>query len=378
MPILLYTYLSTEILAPFFSSFLILNGILFLGKLMPFLDTIFSFGVGFSDFLRICVYIMPNLLLFSLPMAGMIGVIICFARLSADNEIMAIKACGIGFYRLLPPVVVFALCIAFLTGLCSISLIPKGNVYMKRLLFQLAKEKIDKGLTEHHFSEGIKNLVIYVDRIDSVDNQWHGVYVSDMRYKDTTLNVVARSGNLDAYVDDMRLTLTLLDGTVHRSIGETAQTIEFKRYTLELPMENPKFIGDDRASYVGKGEMSQKELLERADHYGRNTPKGAAMLIEYHKRLVLSAGCLILSLLGLPLALQSRPGGRSLGLPAGLALFVFYYILITAAKSISESGTLPVSIIMWMPNILFGMITIYLIRKAAKETTGGFFDFLKR
>ncbi len=367
MPILLYTYLFSEIIAPFFSSFLILNGILFLGKLVPFLDTIFNFNISFSDFLRICAYILPNLFLFSLPMAGMMGVIICFSRLSADNEIMAIKACGIGFYRLLPPVVVFSLCTALLTGLCAVSLIPQGNISMKRLLFQLAKEKIDKGLTENHFSEGIKNLVIYIDRIDSDDKQWHGVYVSDMRHKGATLNVVASTGTLNSHADDMRITLILFDGTIHRSVGETTQTVQFKRYELELPMENPKFIGDERASYVGKGEMTQKELVERADHYGRNTEKGTTMLIEYHKRLVLSAGCLILGLLGLPLALQSRPGARSSGLPLGLAFFVFYYILITAGKSISESGTLPVSVVMWMPNILFGLIAIYLIRKTGKK-----------
>ena len=82
MPILLYIYLGTEILAPFFASFLILNGILFLGRLVPFLDIIFNYNIGLVDFIRLCSYILPNLMLFSIPMASMIGVIIAFTKLS--------------------------------------------------------------------------------------------------------------------------------------------------------------------------------------------------------------------------------------------------------------------------------------------------------
>lgn len=371
MPILLYTYLATEMLAPFFASLLILNGILFLGKLVPFLDIIFNYGIDFPDFIRLCAYIIPNLLLFSIPMASMIGVIIAFTKLSNENEIMALKAAGIGLYKMLPPVLIFALFTASLASLSSIHLIPSSNTAMRKMLFQLAKEKIDKGLKEKQFSEGINNVVLYVDTIDK-KNMWHGVYVADLRQPKAPLAIVARSGSLDARIEDMFLTLRLQDGTMHRSVDDLTQTIQFKTYTLNLPIESPKTVDGNSTSHAGKGELSLKELRDMADEKGTESPGGLTLLIEYHKRLALPVGCFILSLLGLPLALQSRPGQRSYGFPIGLSLFILYYILITAAKSMSENQTIPLMAAMWGPNVIFAALACSLIRASALETTSTF------
>ena len=115
---------------------------------------------------------------------------------------------------------------------------------------------------------------------------------------------------------------------------------------------------------------------------GTKSPGGLTLLIEYHKRLVLPVGCFILSLLGMPLALQSRPGQRSYGFPVGLSLFILYYILITAAKAMSENQTMPLIAAMWTPNIIFAALAFYLIRSAALETnitfTARFVEVLKK
>lgn len=379
MPILLYTYLATEILAPFFASLIILNGVLFLGRLVPLLDTIFNFGIGFADFIRLCAYIAPKLLLFSIPMASMMGVIIAFTRLINDNEIMALKASGIGLYKMLPPVALVAACTALLTIFSSVTMIPKGTVAMKKLFFQLAKEKIDKGIQPKQFSEGIKNVVLYVDAIAPESGKWQGVYVSDLRRKDTPITIMAGTGSLTAQLDKMQLTLHLADGSLHRAVDDLTQTARFARYTIKLPVETPKFIDGDSATAVGKNGLTQKQLLEKAAAYGPASPAGLSMLIEYHQRLALPVGCFILTLLGLPLAMQGKPGFRSMGVPLGLGFFVLYYVLITAAKTMAENATLPVSATMWLPNAVFAAWTIYFIRRIAREAASSpfvkLFDF---
>ena len=374
MPLLLYIYLATEILAPFFASLIILNGVLFLGRLVPLLDIIFRLGIGFADFLRLCAYIAPKLLLFSIPMASMMGVIIAFTRLINDNEILALKASGIGLYRMVPPVVLVAICTAALTVFSATELIPKGTVSMKKLFFQLAKEKIDKGIQPNKFSEGLKKVVVYVDHIDPETNEWQGVYVSDLRQRGTPINVVARAGNLFARMRDMQIILTLTDGSMHRNVDELTQTIRFDRYTLNLPIEPPKSIDGDSLTHVGKNGMSQAELLKAAEELGPKTPEGLSMLIEYHQRLALPVGCFILTILGLPLAMQSKPGRRSVGVPLGLLFFIVYYILLTAGKTVSEGGKLPVEQAMWLPNIVFAALTIYFVRRSASEYSSSFIE----
>jgi lipopolysaccharide export system permease protein len=375
MPLLLYIYLATELLAPFVAALLVLNAILFLGRLLPLLEGLFSFGIGVADFVRLWAYMSPQLLLFSIPMASMLAVIICFTRLSSDNEIIALKAAGISLYKMLPPVIFFAIATSLLTGLASVYLIPHGTLASKQLLFQLAREKIDKGVRERQFSEGLADVVLYTDRIDQETGLWHGVYISDRRDPRTPVTVIASEGRIQSHPAEMRVTLDLNDGSMHRAIDDLTQTIKFSSYELNLPVQAPDPEAGDPAGRLDKRSMSPGELLRHAERLGADTPRGVILLIEFHNRLVLPAGCFILSMLGLPLALSSRPGRRPMGLPVGLSIFIIYYVAITAAKSFSESIALPVGPTMWLPNLFFALLAIYLLRRAAREKQGHLLEY---
>ena len=146
IPKLFYSYLATEMLGPFFASFVIMNCVFFLIKLIPFLNVVLELEINFADFLRLFCYLFPNIFLYSIPMAAMMGVIISFTRLSADAEILAFKASGISLYQMIPPVLLVSFFIALITSYFSVSLIPKAETAMKQLMFQVAKEKIDKGI----------------------------------------------------------------------------------------------------------------------------------------------------------------------------------------------------------------------------------------
>jgi lipopolysaccharide export system permease protein len=180
-PQLLYTYLATEMLAPFFASFLIMNCVFFLVKLIPFLNFVLELKIDFSDFIRLFAYLFPNIFLYSIPMAAMMGVTIGFARLSSDSEILALKASGISMYNILPPVIIVTGLIALLTAYFSIKIIPLTEVAMKQLTYQLVKEKINKGIKEHEFTEALGDVVVYVDKNFKKTGLWVYVWVYYMR-----------------------------------------------------------------------------------------------------------------------------------------------------------------------------------------------------
>jgi lipopolysaccharide export system permease protein len=364
--LLLYSYIATEMLAPFFASFIILYSVFFLIRLLPLLDLVLELRIGFSDFIRMFAYIFPHLLLYVIPMASMTGVIVGFTRLTNDREILVLKACGTSLKQILPPVVVLALSISMLTGFFSVSLIPAGEVAMKNLLFQLAKEKIDKGLQEKKFTEALGDLVVYVDKIDE-QKQWSGVYVSDMRDREQPIIIMAQAGHLTAEVDRMMVTIVLNDGTMHHNDDFDNQIIRFKRYQMQIPLRPPTRIDGDDLTVIGKGSMNQQQLLEAADKYGRDTRQGIVYLSEYYHRLALPVGCFILSLLGFPLGLQAGPGKRAIGIPLGLTFFVFYYVLSTVGRVMSEGMTVPVLLGMWMPNAIFLAATVWVFRRVELE-----------
>ncbi len=367
IPTLLYSYLATEMLAPFFASFLIMNSVFFLVKLIPFLNVVLELEIGFADFFRLFLYLFPNMFLYSIPMAAMMGVIISFTRLSADAEILAFKANGISLYQMIPPVVIVSAAIALITAYFSVSLIPKSETAMKQLMFQVAKEKIDKGIKEHQFTEALGDLVVYVETIDKATGQWENVWVSDMRGQVNPIITMARFGTMNAQVDNMMVTITLEDGSLHRPDGSRSQIIAFEKYTINIPLQPPTILDGEDVTHQSLGSMTMTQLQESATAVGRDTPMGRDRLVHFHKRLALPVGCLILSILGMPLGLQAGPGRKAIGVPMGLAFFILYYILFTVGKSLAEEPGYSLIFWMWFPNtILFGA-TLFFIRQSANE-----------
>ncbi len=369
LPFLLYSYLATEMLAPFFASFLVLYSVFFLVRLIPLLDVVLELRIGLGDFIRLIAYIFPHMLMYIIPMAGMMGVIICFTRLTNDREILAFKACGISLYKMLPPVIVVALAISILAGLFSVKLIPAGEIAMKQLMFHLAKKKIDKGLEEKKFTEALGDLVVYVDKIDKETGHWQGVHVSDMRDREQPIVTIARTGYMESDMDNMRVLIVLDNGSLHSTDGPDNQIVRFQRYQLQIPLKPPTIIDGTDVTSLNHRAMTLPQLTKAADHYGPTSRLGMVYLMELHTRLTLPVGCFILSLLGVPFGLQAAPGKRAIGVPMGLLVFVLYYLLYTTGKMLAEEQVLPMIAGMWLANIIFFTATVYIFRRVVREKT---------
>lgn len=332
IPLLLYSYLATELLAPFFASFLILYGVFFLIRLIPLLEIVLELGINLPDFIRLFSYIFPHMLLYVIPMASMAGVIIGFTRLTNEREILALKACGISLRQMLPPVIMVSTVIAALTGYFSVHLIPAGQIAMHQLMFQLAKEKIDSGIKEKKFTEALGDLVVYVDDIDE-NEHWNGVYISDMRGREQPIIIMAKKGRMKADINTMSVTIILDNGTLHNTDGLDSQIVRFKRYQLHIPLKPPTRIDGDDVTKLSRGSMSQQQLIVAAQKYGVDSQAGVNYLTEYHHRLALPVGCLILSLLGLPLGLQAGPGRKAVGIPLGLGFLSSIILFLPSSES---------------------------------------------
>ncbi len=366
-PLLLYSYIAAEMLAPLFASLLILYATFLLVRLIPLLEVVLDLRIGLADFIRLFAYITPHIVLYSIPMATMMGIIIGWTRLANDREILALKACGVSLRQMLPPVVLISLVVALLTGVFSLKLIPASQLAMKQLLFQLAKEKIDKGLEERQFTETLGDLVVYIDAVDAETKKWQGVYVSDMRGQQRPVITMARSGSLQADVENMQVVIVLHDGSLHRTDISDSQVIDFARYQLQIPLRPPTVVDGEDVTTLSKGAMSQQQLLEAANQHGVVTHHGAVYHVEYHHRLSLPFGCFVLGLLGVPLGLQAGPGRKAAGIPLGLAFFVLYYLAGTTGKLMGVERTLPALPAIWLPNILFFLLTLTILHRVNRE-----------
>jgi lipopolysaccharide export system permease protein len=255
-------------------------------------------------------------------------------------------------------------------------------VALKQTFYQLAREKIDKGIQAKEFSDSIKDVVVYVDQIDKQTKQWRGVFIADHRDRHNPLTIISQSGGLTADLDKMTVNLVLRNGSIHRHNEAASQTISFDSYNLQLPLAPgpPTQTGQ-------KSDLPPAELLARAAEFKAAAEKEPArrnillnaeigMRIEFHQRFALSVGCLILTILALPLALQSKPGRGKAGLPLGLFFFFLYYILFSFAESLAETSGMPIAPLIWAPNLIFAVLTWFIIRAASRENSVKIFDRL--
>jgi lipopolysaccharide export system permease protein len=139
---ILSLYIIREIASLFLLGIMVFTLILLMGRLIKLTDLVISRGVPLADVSRMILYLMPSFLVFTIPMAFLLAVLLAFGRLSADNEITVMKAGGISLMQLMPPVVLCGLCAALLTLAASTVGVPWGNNAFKDLSFAVLKQNV--------------------------------------------------------------------------------------------------------------------------------------------------------------------------------------------------------------------------------------------
>ncbi len=363
MPRLIYRYILAEVLAPFLVSLLAFTIIVFSGRLLFITRMILVKGVSLGDILRSTLYLFPYLLVFTLPMAATVGIILAFMRLSVDHEIMALKTAGLSYRRLLTPILAFSLAVAAATLFLSTLASPWGQRATRLLLAEVGKKRADLGVQEQTFNTDFRNLMLFVNRVVQETGGLEGIFVNDWREEDKPQTIYAKSGRIFYDPGQESMVLRLSDGMVIRWEAEPGnrQTVDFKTY--ELPLQLFRFTSPQ----VSEREMSLGELQEglRTEPPGSN--QHIRLVVELHQRLALPLGALLLCLLAMPLGLSPRVHGRTWGLSVGLLIFLLYYIVFTASWRLAFSKVLNPALAPYLADLLCALAAAYFWWRTLKE-----------
>jgi lipopolysaccharide export LptBFGC system permease protein LptF len=90
-------------------------------------------------------------------------------------------------------------------------------------------------------------------------------------------------------------------------------------------------------------------------------------LVELHKKISIPFANLAFGLIGVPLGLMVRRGGRMVGLGVGVALIIFYYIILTVGEKLAKTGSIHPFLGAWAPNIITSLIGVFLIIRTVRE-----------
>jgi lipopolysaccharide export system permease protein len=366
---LINRYIFKEFVSPFIVNVLFFTFIFLMAELIQITNWIVNYNIHLSTILWMIFYQMPFFLIFVIPMAVMITVLLTFLRLSNENEILAIKSGGISLYALLTPVFVFCFIGSALTIFMTLYGQPWGRSALRDLKYEVVSTSVDIGLKERTFNDSYNGITIYVNEIDLRNKNLVDVFIEDSRQPDKVNTVIAPRGKIFNDPRNAVAHLKLFNGSIHQTNlqKKTAHSIRFDTYDISFETQrssDPIEKKPKRPKEMTVGELSRYVRDSRIED-----PEYFKALLELHRRFSLPVGCLVLGLLAVPLGVQSKSAKRSFGLVLGLFLFFFYYLLMSLGKVYGETGAYPPFIGMWLPNLIMGGMGVYFLIRTANERT---------
>ena len=189
-------YVIREILPPFFLSLLIFTFILEIPPVMRDLEKLVAKGVSWGTAGRILLTLIPQGLGLTIPMATLTGILVGLGRLSADREAVALLACGVSPYRLLRPVLAFAVVATGATLYVMLQAIPDANQTFRNITFDLVSQKLASDIRPRVFFEDFPGFVLYTRDQDARWRRWKDVMVADNRQPESGSVYMAEGGQL--------------------------------------------------------------------------------------------------------------------------------------------------------------------------------------
>ncbi|MGZ4818653.1 MAG: LptF/LptG family permease, partial [Terriglobales bacterium] len=306
------------------------------------------------------------------------GILIGLSRLAADSEVTAMRASGIGpaaFVRILAIFVSIAWLLALANNLF---IAPRSAAALARLQNKLKSSQVSFEIQPRVFYEDFKNLVLYVQDASSAERAalWKGVFVADISNASAPKITLARSGVAVTEGPD-KLRLHLESGSSHETIPRQPQQYAISTFTeTDIPIQLPA-VENHTSTVTPAAEMSTSELLARMRSPGSPEPAAVARsavsgppsrtyAIEFHRRLALPTACVVLALVGIPLGLSAKKGGKSTGFVLTIGLVFLYYLLSLAGMSMARQGKIPAGPGLWLGNVVFFFGGLFLLWRSER------------
>ena len=313
----------------------------------------------------------PFTLTFTVPLGVLVAVLITLSRMSSDGEITAMRAAGVPSRKVIAPVLLFATLATLVTATATLWLTPYATWRTYKILNQLVAAELTAEVQPRVFEEQFPNRVVYVsDVVPGAVTKWRNVFIADLtpaqerkaeshERGDAPRITVASEAIAVPDVQRNLIQLSTLNGATYDVGKDVTEYYSTSFPTGEQILEATK---PNEVKAKGYTEIDTVPLYKIAYRDPKLEPdKVIEARIELHQRLALPPACFLLALIGIPLGVSSRKGGKAAAFVVTVALAFLYWMGLIAANGLAKQQKLPVGIAMWIPNIVFAVIGIFLI-----------------
>jgi len=288
-------------------------------------------------------------------MAVLIGVLLGLGRMSADSEIIALTALGIGRRRILLPVGVLALAGAVVTLCMTLWLGPIAVNRYRALETGLLASQVSYAVQPRVFDERFPKLVLYVNDVSASGTQWHGVFLAEAGGESGSQLTLAENAIVIAEPKEGKLELHLKGGTTHEFSREDPDRYSVTAFgQSDWPIEANGLV-PSQPRELSNSERSLRELVKL------NGSDWREARVELHRRLAFPAACLVFALVAVPLGAQPRRGGRAAGSLLAVIIIASYYLLTVIGAGLARQSVVPPFLGIWGADILLAVLGLALL-----------------
>ncbi len=357
-------YILGEVLGPFVGGVLFFSFIFLMFQALRLAESFIVHGVPGPVLAKITGLMLTTFLPISLPVAFLIGVLVGFGRLSADSELVAMKANGMSLKRLTTPVLLLGFLIAMLSLILNLEWVPSGSRELKRTMIRLTNTKAVSAIREGTFTTGFFDLLVYAEKVDSKTNRMERVFIFDERDPKKPLTIIAKNGEIVPVKTESDLgstvALRLYNGNIHSNeiTSATYQKVDFEQYQLFLKVEAGEDTATIKPNYIPYHDlrgMAQVEVDAR---------RKREYLAEIWRRYAVAFAPFLFVLIGVGYGTVRTRSARAGAMIITILVVFPYWFLQAACTKVVYNGYLPAPIGMMIPNLILLIVGIRAYRSA--------------
>ncbi len=322
--------------------------------------------------------LIPFVLVFALPMGMLTATLLFFGRLSADQELTAIRAGGVSLLALITPIILLSVFLAGCAAWLNLEVAPKCRVAFTTLRDRAA---MTAGTLLEDQPMQIGDYTVYVKKIRN--NKLEDISIIQLNEKMHRW-FKAENGKVERQTNQIVVTLFEAYGATQE--GSRVQPIQVAEmpFTLDSTAKNSSAMKVSDMSFIQLRKKiqeldrasSQAEPLEKIDSAQlreklkqlRTMRKDLAMpaRVQMHRMVSFSFACIGFTLIGIPLGIRAHRKETSAGIAMALFLVLIYYSFIILGQSLDRHAELAPHLIVWLPNFIFQAVGAVLLWRANK------------
>lgn len=355
---LLDRYITREMLMPFFFGICVFTSIFVSGELLRLASLVVEIGAPVEAVVKVFFLQLPQVIVYTLPMSVLLATLLTLSRLSANNEIISMRAAGRHFARIVAPVWVVAALVSVAAFWLNEAVVPAANYEAERVMFEEVRGRSLPTQQQHVVIRGQEgnnvSWILYARVFDGAAQTMNDIVLTrlvDHRPVETT------SARRAVWVDDAWYT----EDTVTHVYFSDGRVVTLTYPQGRQPMQIRQTPAQIAARTKDPEQMSLTELREHVRILREQGVDVKKLEVNLHQKYALPLASLVFALVAAPLGVQPARSASSVGFGISIILIFIYYVLMSLGTALGQAGTLPPALGGWLQNIVIGGTGVFLI-----------------